>query len=145
MSIEQCPCMKKNGEFPIWLGVVGTPKFHNKREFERELDKWVARHGPIVDLITDSRDGTAAMARAYALERDVKLTVMASTPDLREGQSDFARNRRIANASTHLLAFTAGRDKDTRDIVRQSKTAKVKVEIVQLAASVRPGTDKERK
>jgi hypothetical protein len=113
----------------ILLAIVGYRKFNNYARFSKEVDDWIALHGKPETIISGGCQGADKMAERYAKQHSVPMQVLH--PDKKRypnSNTAFAmRDREIAKACTHMLAFPSVHGRGTQLTIGFAKTHGKKV------------------
>ena len=91
------------------LAVVGSRDFANKRQMDEELQKFL----PITLLISGGANGADKMGERWARQRGIETQIFY--PDHKRYKHPYHhRNRLIAEACDHLVAFWNGHSTGTK-------------------------------
>lgn len=107
----------------VVLGVSGYRNFNDYTVFKEQVEEWIKNHQKPDKIIVGDCKGADRMAARYADEYNIPKEILK--PDRKRyptGNTAFAmRDREIAKACTHMLAFPSVNGKGTQITIEFAK------------------------
>ena len=113
----------------VKLAIVGSRSFTDAAAFEAIIDAWIAAHGVPDTIVTGDATGVDAMARAYATEHGLALSVHKAQWNVAERAAGPLRNAEIVRECTAMLALPSNTGRGTQNAIKQALKAGIKPEI----------------
>ena len=109
------------------LAVVGSRNFDDRDSLFKILDG-ICERNHVERIVSGGAKGADRLGQNYAMEKNIPFTVFTpewEPPDQAYNpRAGFERNKKIANACTHLVAFWDGKSGGTKDTIELTQGAK---------------------
>lgn len=115
----------------IKLIIAGSRGFEDYNQMEEVVDHMLSKlfESHEITIISGGAIGADRMAMRYAEHRSLPLVVMIPDWDGLGKSAGYKRNKDMADAATHLIAFWDGESRGTKHMIDIANSMKIKVHV----------------
>ena len=110
--------------------VAGSRTFNNYDMMKSVLKKFEQEVSPITEIVSGGAKGADGYGKVYALENQIKLTVMKADWDRYGKPAGMIRNAEMADYGDCLLAFWDGESSGTKNMIEQMRKRRKPLQII---------------